>query len=166
MELMMTTGTNDSNAPPPSNKRLRATQPQQQESETSPQDGPADQPITPVENTDSLNTELEELREYKRLAEAKEVETARELENLQEAKRQQSAEVRTLKDAHEEAREAARTYFEESTNLREQVEAYRIAGNQEARTARGLKSSRKNMKRSRTLVAWTRSARILNITKS
>ncbi|THY83454.1 hypothetical protein D6C95_08457 [Aureobasidium pullulans] len=115
--------TNDNNAPPPSNKRFRTTQSQQQVSETSPQNGPADQPITPVENTDSLNTELEELREYKRQAEAKEVETARELENLQEAKRQQSAEVRTLKDAHEEAREAARTYFEESTNLREQRES-------------------------------------------
>ncbi|THX15972.1 hypothetical protein D6D13_01851 [Aureobasidium pullulans] len=94
--------TNDNNAPPPSNKRFRTTQSQQQVSET-------------------LNTELEQLREYKRQAEAKEVETARELEHLQEAKRQQSAEVRTLKDAHEEAREAARTYFEEGEN-RERLE--------------------------------------------
>lgn len=123
----MTTGTNDSNAPPPSNKRLRATQPQQQASETSLQDGPADQPITPVENTESLATELEVLRAYKRQAEAKELEMARELENLQETKRQQSAEVRTLKDAHEEAQKAARTYLSESMDLREKVEAYRIA---------------------------------------
>ncbi|THZ18735.1 hypothetical protein D6C91_05400 [Aureobasidium pullulans] len=119
--------TNDSNAPPPSNKRLRATQPQQQASETSLQDGPADQPITPVENTESLATELEVLRAYKRQAEAKELEMARELENLQETKRQQSAEVRTLKDAHEEAQKAARTYLSESMDLREKVEAYRIA---------------------------------------
>ncbi|THZ35110.1 hypothetical protein D6C87_10019 [Aureobasidium pullulans] len=127
MELMMIIGTNDNNVPPPSNKRPCTTQPQQQASETSLQDGPADQPITPVENTESLATELEELREYKRQAEAKELEMARELENLQETKRQQSAEVRTLKDAHEEAQKAARTYLSESMDLREQVEAYRLA---------------------------------------
>ncbi|TIA48196.1 hypothetical protein D6C79_04231 [Aureobasidium pullulans] len=119
--------TNDNNVPPPSNKRPCTTQPQQQASETSLQDGPADQPITPVENTESLATELEELRAYERQAEAKELEMARELENLQETKRQQSAEVRTLKDAHEEAQKAARTYLSESMGLREQVEAYRIA---------------------------------------
>ncbi|CAD0023891.1 unnamed protein product [Aureobasidium pullulans] len=119
--------TNDNNVPPPSNKRPCTTQPQQQASETSLQDGPADQPITPVENTESLATELEELRAYERQAEAKELEMARELENLQETKRQQSAEVRTLKDAHEEAQKAARTYLSESMDLREQVEAYRIA---------------------------------------
>ncbi|THZ60996.1 hypothetical protein D6C85_09632, partial [Aureobasidium pullulans] len=84
-------------------------------------------PITPVENTESLATELEELREHKRQAEAKELEMARELEDLQEAKRQQSAEVRTLTDAHEEAQKAARTYLSESVDLREQVEAYGIA---------------------------------------
>ncbi|THY03492.1 hypothetical protein D6D03_04325 [Aureobasidium pullulans] len=119
--------TNDNNVPPPSDKRPRTTQPQQQASQLSPQDGPADHPITSIENTDSLNTELEELREYKRQAEAKELEMARELEDLQEAKRQQSAEVRTLTDAHEEAQKATRTYLSKSVDLREQVEAYRIA---------------------------------------
>ncbi|THX47659.1 hypothetical protein D6D06_09504 [Aureobasidium pullulans] len=126
-QLTAIVGTNDNDAPPASNKRRCSTQPQQQASKTSLQDGPADQPITPVENTESLATELEELREYKRQAEAKELEMARELENLQETKRQQSAEVRTLKDAHEEAQKAARTYLSESMDLREQVEAYRIA---------------------------------------
>ncbi|THY57344.1 hypothetical protein D6C97_04789 [Aureobasidium pullulans] len=101
MELTMTIGTNDNNVPPPSNKRPCTTQPQQQASETSLQDGPADQPITPVENTESLATELEELREYKRQAEAKELEMAEAYRIAEQSRGENRERLEELEEEHE-----------------------------------------------------------------